>query len=160
MAGASLWAFQRARLLNLAIYLFLTPLRDPSFWALFYCMPIEYRIDARKHWLEAKLSGHVSIEEVSDHMRQLFADPGYSDDLNGVIDCRELVNVMSVNELRGLVDMQIERPGPPWRSRRAVVVSSPAHYGTARVFMVFAEAGPVQYNVFYNMETALAWLNE
>jgi hypothetical protein len=123
-------------------------------------MPIEYHIDARKHWLEAKLSGHVSIDEVSNHLRRMFADPAYSDDLNGIIDCRELVNVMSVNELRGLADMQVERPGPPWRSRRAVIVNSPAHYGTTRVFMLFAESGPVQYNVFYNMENAMAWLKE
>jgi len=123
-------------------------------------MPIEYRLDARKRWLEAKLSGHISLEEVSDHMRQMFADPQYSDDLNGVIDCRELANVMSVNEIRGLADMQVDRPGPPWRSRRAVVVSSPEHYGTARVFMLFAESGPVQYNVFYTMENALEWLKE
>ncbi len=123
-------------------------------------MPVVYQIDARKRWLEAKLSGQVSISELSDHLRQLFADPDYSDDLNGLIDCRELINVMSVNELRGLADMQVDRPGPPWRSRRAVVVSSPAHYGTARVFMLFAEAGPVQYNVFYNLENARAWLQE
>jgi len=123
-------------------------------------MPIEYHIDARKRWLEAKLSGHVSLEEVSNHIRQMFADPDYSDDLNGVIDCRELVNVMSVTELRGLADMQVDRPGPPWRSRRAVVVSSPEHYGTARVFMLFAESGPVQYNVFYNMKNAMEWLKE
>lgn len=123
-------------------------------------MPVEYHIDARRRWLEARLIGHVSVKELSDHLRQMFADPLYSDELSGVIDCREMTNVLSVNELRGLADMHVARPGPPWRSRRAVVVSSPAQYGTARVFKVFAESGPVQYNVFYNLENALEWLKE
>lgn len=123
-------------------------------------MPVEYHIDARRRWLEARLSGHVSIEELSHHLRQLFADPDYRDELNGVVDCRDMTNVLHVNELRGLADMHTARPAPPWRSRRAVVVSSPAQYGTARVFMVFAESGPVQYNVFYNMENAMEWLKE
>lgn len=123
-------------------------------------MPITHQIDPARRWLEIKITGPITAEEASEHMRQLFSDAAYSDDFYGVIDCRDMGNVLNVTELRGLADMQLARPGPAWRSRRAVVVSSPEQYGTARLFMVFAEAGPVQYSVFYNMEAALQWLKE
>ncbi len=123
-------------------------------------MPITYQIDPVRRWLEIKVTGTTTMEESAEHMRQMFADPAYNDDLCGVIDCREMANVLNVTELRGLADIQVARPGPSWRSRRAVVVSSPEQYGTARVFMIFAEAGPVEYSVFYNMEAALQWVKE
>lgn len=123
-------------------------------------MPITFQIDPDKRWLEVKLSGDVTMDEVSAHIVNMFAHPNYSDDLSGIVDCREMVNVLDVKELRGLAEMQLARPGPAWRSRRAVVVSSPEHYGTTRVFMLFAEGGPVQYSVFYNMEAALKWVRE
>lgn len=123
-------------------------------------MPITYQIDPVRRWLEIKVTGSITMEESAEHMRRMFADPAYSDDLSGVIDCREMTNVLNVTELRGLADIQVARPGPSWRSRRAVVVGSPEQYGTARVFMLFAEAGPVEYSVFYNMETALQWVKE
>ena len=123
-------------------------------------MPITYQIDPAKRWLEIKVSGPITMEECAEQMRILFADPNYSDDFSGIVDCREMGNVLNVTELRGLADIQLARPGPSWRSRRAVVVSSPEQYGTARVFMVFAEAGPVEYSVFYNMEAALKWVKE
>jgi len=123
-------------------------------------MPATYQIDKNKPWLEMKLSGELTVEELSDFTNRMQADSDYSDDICGVIDCREMTNVLKVTELRGLADIEVRRPGPAWRSKRAVIVSSPAQYGTARVFMVFAESSPVQYNVFYNRETAMQWLKE
>ncbi len=123
-------------------------------------MPITFHIDPARRWLDMKLTGVVTMEESAAAMRQLFAHADYSDDFCGLIDCRELENILNVTELRGLADIQLARPGPSWRSRRAVVVGSPQQYGTARVFMVFAEAGPVQYSVFYNLEAALQWVRE
>ena len=123
-------------------------------------MPITYHIEPDKDWLEVKLSGHISLQETGDFHRQIYADPGYSDDLNGIIDCREMTNILSVNELRNVADLQLSRPGPAWRSKRAILVASPAQYSTARVFMVFAESSPIHYNIFYNRVTAQAWLHE
>ena len=123
-------------------------------------MPITFQIDPARRWLDMKLTGVVTMEESAAAMRQLFAHPDYNDDICGIIDCREMENVLNVTELRGLADIQLARPGPSWRSRRAVVVGSPEQYGTARVFMVFAEAGPVQFSVFYNLAAALEWVRE
>lgn len=123
-------------------------------------MPITFHIDPAKRWLEMKCLGVVTPDEAVDAVRRLFEHPDYSDDYYGIIDCREMENVLDVTDLRGLAEMQLARPGPVWRARRAVVVGSPAQYGTASVFMLFAESGPVQFNVFYNMEAALKWLKE
>ena len=123
-------------------------------------MPFTYNIDRETRWLEMRITGQVSIEEFSQGVRAMFADPEYSDDYSGLVDARQMTNVFNVNELRGLADIQLSRPGPSARSRRAVVVASPAHYSTARVFMIFSEAGPVQYSVFYTMESAMEWLQE
>lgn len=123
-------------------------------------MPITLQIDAPKRWLEIRMSGAISMAEVADFMKEMLAHPDYSDDLCGIVDCRELTTVLDLKELRGLADMELQRPGPAWRSRRAVIVSSAAHYSTARMFMMFAGSGPIQYDVFYNLETAMLWLNE
>jgi len=105
-----------------------------------------------------KLSGELSAAELSEFTRRMRIDPDYSDDLSGVIDCREMTNVLNITELRGLAEQELQRPGPAWRSKRAVLVNSPAQYSTARLYMVFAESSPIQYGVFYNRETALQWL--
>lgn len=123
-------------------------------------MPATYQIDKNKPWIEINLTGRLTVEELADFTQRMQADPAYSDDLWGVIDCREMTNVLNVTELRDLADVESQRPGPAWRSKRAVIVASPAQYGTVRVYMVFAESGPVQYSVFYNRETAMQWLKE
>ncbi len=123
-------------------------------------MPITFQIDPARRWLDMKVSGAVSMEEAAAALGKIFAHPDYTDDLCGIVDCREMENVLNVTELRGLADIQLTRPGPAWHSRRAVVVGSPEHYGTARLFMVFAEAGATQFSVFYNYESALQWVRE
>ena len=123
-------------------------------------MPANYQIDKSKPWVEMTLSGELTAAELADFTQRMQADPAYSDDLSGVIDCREMSTLLHVTELRAFADDVNRRPGPAWRSKRAVLVSSPAQYSTVRVFMVFAESSPIQYNVFYTRETALQWLRE
>ena len=123
-------------------------------------MPATYQIDVEKHWVEMRLSGQLTLEELSEFMRRMQADPAYSDDLCGIIDCLEMTNVWNLSELRGFADDVNRRPGPAWRSRRAVLVGSPAQYSTTRIFMLFAESSPIQYEVFYSRETAMQWLKE
>jgi len=123
-------------------------------------MPATYRIYSEKPWIEIMLSGEIFYSELRDFHGRMFADPTYSDDLCGLIDCREMTNVLNVNELRRLADLHLARPGHAWRSKRAVLVASPAQYGAGQVFMVFAESSPVKYSLFYNLEAAFQWLKE
>lgn len=123
-------------------------------------MPATYQIDKEKSWIEIKVSGESTAGELAEFNRQMQADPDYSDDLCGVIDCREMSSVFELTELRGFADDVNRRPGPAWRSKRAVIVASTAHYSITRVFMLFAESSPIQYNVFFSRETAMEWLNE
>jgi hypothetical protein len=122
-------------------------------------MPVTYQIDTRRPWLEMKLSGHVTLQELSDCLRELYGDSDYNDDMPGIIDITEMTNLLSISELRGLAQIQSTRPGPPGRGRRAVIAASPAQYSTTRVFIIFAENSPIQVDVFYNRETALQWVH-
>lgn len=123
-------------------------------------MPATYQIDKEKSWIEIKLSGESTAEELAEFTRRMQADPAYSDDLSGIIDCREMTSVLKLTELRSFADDVNRRPGPAWRSKRAVIVASPAHYSTTRVFMLFADSSPIQYSVFYSRDTAMEWLKE
>jgi hypothetical protein len=123
-------------------------------------MPATYQIDKEKSWIEITISGESTAEELAEFTRQMHADPDYSDDLCGIVDCREMTNVIELNELRSFADDVNRRPGPAWRSKRAVIVASTAHYSITRMFMLFAESSPIQYNVFYSRETAMEWLKE
>lgn len=121
-------------------------------------MPATYQINTSNPWIEIKLSGQLSLEDLATFTHRMQSDPAYSDDLWGVIDCREMTNVLKLTEVRDLADRQKSRPGPAWRSKRAVIVGSPAQYSTSRIFAMFAESSPIQYSVFYNRETAMQWL--
>src|SRR5262245_7925385 len=110
-------------------------------------MPTTYHIDKDKSWIEIKISGKSTAHELAEFTRQMQADPDYTDNLSGVIDCRELANVFELAEVRGFADDANQRPGPPWRSKRAVIVASTAHYSVTRMFMLFADSSPIQYNV-------------
>jgi hypothetical protein len=123
-------------------------------------MPITLHIDPKKGWLEINLIGDLAMHDVTKFMGELREHPDYTDDLSGLIDCRQMTNVLDFKEVRDLADLATQRPGPAWRSRRAVLVSSGAHYSLGRMFTIFAESSPVQYDVFYNLETAMQWLKE
>ena len=123
-------------------------------------MPATYHIDKKKSWIEIKISGESTAHALAQFTRQMQADPDYSDDLSGVVDCRELANVFELTEVRDFAEDANRRPGPPWRSKRAVIVASTAHYSITRMFMLFADSSPIQYGVFYSRETAMEWLRE
>ena len=106
------------------------------------------------------MTGHLTLEQLVAFLTEMVQHPDYSDDLCGVVDCRELTSVLDIKEVRSLAEIENKRPGPPWRSRRAVLVGSGEHYSLSRMFMMFAESSPIQYDVFYNRESAMKWLKE
>src|SRR5688572_26911446 len=99
-------------------------------------MPATYQIDKKKSWIEIKISGESSADELAEFTRRMQADPDYSDDLCGIVDCSEMTNVLKLTELRSFADDVNRRPGPAWRSKRAVIVASTAHYSVTRMFML------------------------
>jgi hypothetical protein len=115
-------------------------------------------IDAERRWVSITLTGDLTIADLVAFMGRMQEHPDYSDDLCGLIDCREMTSVLDIKEVRSLADLENKRPGPPWRSRRAVLVGSGEHYSLGRMFMMFAESSPVQYDIFYNLEAAMEWL--
>ena len=115
-------------------------------------------IDAANRWLNITLTGELTMADFAAFMGEMVQHPDYSDELSGLIDCRGLTNILDIKDVRHLAELENKRPGPPWRARRAVLVGSGEHYSITRVFTIFAESSPIQYDVFYNRESALEWL--
>jgi hypothetical protein len=101
-------------------------------------MPVIYQIDPKTAVIRTRCVGHVTLEEVLDHFRTLESDADCPEILDVLLDFREILTLPSDAELRA-VSEEIARVRPRVRfGACAIVASSDAQFGTAKVFEVFA----------------------
>src|SRR5262245_36782746 len=101
-------------------------------------MPVIYRIDPKTAVIRTRCVGNVTLEEVLDHFRTLESDPECPKTLDVLLDFREILTIPSDSQIR-FVSEEIARIRPRVRfGACAIVASSDALFGTAKVFEVFA----------------------
>jgi hypothetical protein len=123
-------------------------------------MPVIYQIDKRHGLIRTKCVGNVTEPEVLQHFRTLEHDPDCPDRLDVLLDLREMITLPSDQNLRA-VSQEIAR----LRERVqfgacAIVASSDAVFGTAKVFEVFAARGFRSTTVVRGPAEAEVWLAE
>jgi hypothetical protein len=118
-------------------------------------MPISYVIDANRALVTTRWWGSVTDREVLDHNQKLRTDsgfnPGYRElvDTTGVTDLRITTRLINETALD-----QFFEPG----IRRAIVASSDAVFGMARMFALRAESVGQTIEVFRQTAPAHEWL--
>jgi len=123
-------------------------------------MPVTYEIDKRNGIIRTRCSGAVTFPDVVEHFQTLERDADCPRSADVVLDLRELTSLPTNNQLRSVGD-QIHRIRNSVRfGLCAIVASSDAVYGTARVFEVFAAAEFRATNVFRWPIDAETWLAE
>ena len=116
-------------------------------------VPIEYAI--REGMVQAQASGVLDDASLTSYVERLLADPQYSPDLPVLFDSTQAtVLELSGAGVRDATAVVREWPTHP-TARVALVVSSPAAYGMARMYGLFRD---VEVSVFEDRELALAWL--
>jgi hypothetical protein len=118
-------------------------------------MPISYVIDADRTLVTTRWWGAVTDHEVLDHNRMLRADRAFDSHY------RQLVDMTGVTELRITTDLINETARDQFfeaGTRRAIVASSDAVFGMARMFALRAESVGQTIEVFRESGPAEAWL--
>ncbi len=121
-------------------------------------MPITIRIDSESGIVYTTVEGQVGIDEIIEKLTGLMDHPDFRSGLNGIADMRSSqldTHPADIERIASLMIRFRDKIGP---SKTAIVVSSKATFGMARMFQVFAEKSSIGTAIFQDMEEAGQWL--
>ncbi|MBN1867962.1 hypothetical protein JW916_11795 [Candidatus Sumerlaeota bacterium] len=125
-------------------------------------MPIDYRIDHDRRLVIASARGVMTREDAFEYQREAWSRPdvvGYDELLDmSTVSGTEL---KSPEEMRDLAVLAASTDVPGRRTRLAIVVGKPLHYGLSRMYQAYRETAPSgmkEVGVFHSREEALQWL--
>ena len=108
----------------------------------------------------ATFFGAASVDDASAAMAELYADPRHSPTLARVYDCRSVVRMPPVTELRAVAEVFRQRVDPTVKVRRAIVVKAGAYYGLGRMLQALLDLAGLELNVFTDVDDAIAWVTQ
>ena len=123
-------------------------------------MSITYRLDRDARRVRTRCVGFVTVAEVRDHFRALAEDPDCPERLDVLLDLREVTSVPSTAQLAEAAQAIAAIRSRLRFGRCAIVATSDALFGTARVFEVAAARGFDATGVFRGPTEAETWLDE
>ena len=121
-------------------------------------MPFSYVVYSERRLVVSTGSDRVTWEEIKERQDQTKTDPDFNPEFNQVVDLRAVSGFdMTSEQARLLARRLIFSP----TSKRAFVAASPAVFGVGRMWELFTELSenPSQIRVFYDLPSALKWLN-
>ena len=119
-------------------------------------MPIHYSVDRERQLIQITYVGTVTKEDIVQHRHDLETDPRGISGYDALIDLTGSTSVLPSDDVRELARFARSQPWPS--SRRAIVSTATAQFGSMRMFEMLAESGPRQYRVFKSSDEARAWL--
>lgn len=122
-------------------------------------MPISYTISREKRLIKAQASGLISAPEIHELLDAILSDPALGPGLRGLYDARNAEPDLSVIELADIAKKvrQLINRG---LGRIAIVAESEATYRISAIFSVLARALGIDVDVFRDLSSADAWLQE
>jgi hypothetical protein len=121
-------------------------------------LPISYQLERESALVQTCCRGDVTFEEVADHFRELGAEPDLPPQLDVLIDLREASSLPETGQIRSLMLELEQLQGRVKWGAWAVVASSDAMFGIARMFQAFAEGHFQTSRVCRELEEARSWL--
>jgi hypothetical protein len=121
-------------------------------------MPCEYSIDPEQRLVRTRLWGSLTDEELIDYQGRLAQDPSFNADFLQLVDGRDISSSKGITA-KG-IETLARTPLFGAASRRAIVTSSPAVFGLARMLEIHRElsGGKDRIRVFDSLEAATEWL--
>ena len=117
-------------------------------------MPIRYEIDTSRRLIVSTGEGCVTFPEMKDHQERLLADPAFDPSFHQLIDVTRVTKLdVTVEQARVMVGRRVA-------ARRAFVASEPYIFGMGRMMEAYHQSQfpDVDTGVFYDIESAIAWL--
>jgi hypothetical protein len=122
-------------------------------------MPIEYSIDVPSALIVTRCIGHVTVDEVIAHFRELPSVWPPVDRLDVMLDLTKLTSLPTLTELQavaGEIEVQI---GPRRFGRCAVVTDRDLLYHSMQMFEVLVNRLFEEIRVFRTALEAVTWLS-
>jgi hypothetical protein len=120
-------------------------------------MPISYRIDRERGWIETRCSGPVTLPEVRAHFDELQSDPACPRQLDVLLDLTEITSVPNSPQVRAAAERVALVDNIVFEAC-AIVAGSEAWFGMARMFEVFARGYFSDIRTFRKRGDAERWL--
>jgi hypothetical protein len=118
-------------------------------------MSMSYRIDPQRRLVLTRGWGVLSAQELLDITSQILVDPRFDPTYRSLGDLREVTQIdMDTLATAHTAATPLFLPG----TRRAIVATSDAVFGMARMFASFAERAGQEVRVFRELHHAEAWL--
>ena len=118
-------------------------------------MPAEYRIERSRRMVLSRAWGCLTDAELTDNRAALFADAAFEPDMAQLYDFSGVTELKVTSETLRLF-ARTSRFSP--RARRAMVVSSDAVFGMARMYAIMSDKED-QIQVFRDVASAMHWLD-
>ena len=121
-------------------------------------MPIKYEIDVASALIITRCVGHVTVEEVLQHFRELPAHWPPVDRLDVLLDLTELTSLPTLTELQN-VETEIEvQIGAHRFGRCAVITDRDSLFESMQMFEVLVNRFFDEIKIFRTATAAIAWL--
>ena len=121
-------------------------------------MPITYTISREERLIKASATGVIRAEDLHPFVDALLADPDLVPGTRGLYDASDAAPDITVLQLAEVANrvLQITRRG---LSRIAIVARVRGTYRVAKTFSVLARALGIEVEVFTELRSAEAWLD-
>jgi hypothetical protein len=121
-------------------------------------MPVIYTIYPARNLIHTRCFGDVTLEEVTEHFRELERDPNRPDRLNVLLDLSEMTSVPEAQQVRA-ASYQVEKILRLVQFQAvAIVACNDVLFGMMRMFEAFAHEYFTVTQVFRETAEAKAWL--
>jgi hypothetical protein len=120
-------------------------------------MPITYRIDRERGWIETVCFGHVTLPQVRAHFDELQADPLCPRQLDVLLELSDQASIPSPPQVRAAAERVALVDNIVFEAC-AIVSGSEALAETARMFEAFARGHFAAIRVFRKRKEAEQWL--
>jgi hypothetical protein len=121
-------------------------------------MPFSYVVYSEHQLVISTGSDLVTWEEIKTRQDQTKTDPDFNPGFNQIVDLRAVTGFDMTSDHASLLARRMIFSAT---SKRAFVAASPAFFGMGRMWEILAEMSdtPSQIRVFYDLPSALKWLN-
>jgi hypothetical protein len=118
---------------------------------------MNYRIDPKRRLVVTRAWGVLSTRELVDVMTRILLDPRFDPTYRSLGDLRDVTDI-TVDNLA--TAQTAASPLFAEGTRRAIVATSDAAFGMARMFASFSERTGQEVRVFRDIHLAEAWLDD
>lgn len=121
-------------------------------------VPIRYEIDRHRKLIRTACIGPVNPDEISEHFRDLAADPDRPERLNVLLDLTEMVSLPETYQVRA-ANSELSRHRHTLQFHAcAIVAGDDTVFGMMRMFLTMAEDSFSVTQVFRTKAAAELWL--